>query len=213
MSTLGDGNETPDGGDDRSVPDNTSVGGGDGGGQRNKPVTGDENPRIFIGNLAQPSSKDAVSEMFSEFGAISRIDFKHNFAFVIFADPASATKAVEKYDGFDQGNDKVLKIEKAVDREKKPKKEKAPKAEMQQNLHQPAQQMERGPVRRLENRVVIKGKNGEFPDGKSYIYSRIHLSSPHILLFVSLRRSLSMVLTVISNSSLSLSSYLYFSPE
>ena len=123
--------------------------------------TGDGNPRIFVGNLTQPSSRDAVQALFGEFGGISRIDFKQNFAFVVFDDPDSAIRAVEKYHEFQQSCGKVLKVEMAVDREKKPRKERKERPEKMQERPQ-----NRGPVVRLENRVVITGKNGEFPEGK-----------------------------------------------
>ena len=163
MSMSGDENGTQ--GDSREARDDGAGFGaaagdeaeaetGDGGAE-----TGDANPRIFVGNLTQPSSKDAVHNLFIEFGGISRVDFKQNFAFVVFDDPDSATRAVEKYHNFQQSCGKVLKVEKAVDRDKKNRK--------RERMDKPqTQKVQRGPVIRLENRVVISGKNGEFPEGK-----------------------------------------------
>lgn len=133
---------------------------GGGGGAARAAQTGDNNPRIFVGNLTQPSSKEAVQALFGQYGGIARVDFKQNFAFVVFDEPESARKAVDTLHDFQQDCGKVLKVEMAVDREKKDRKKDRADNMMTERP------MNRGPVVRLENRVVITGKNGEFPEGK-----------------------------------------------
>ena len=157
--------------DERERRDSSADFGGAGGeaSGNGAPQTGDGNPRIFVGNLTQPSSKDAVYNLFIEFGGVARVDFKQNFAFVVFDEPDSATRAVEKYHEFEQSCGKVLKVEKAVDRGKKDRK----KERDDRNAGLP-QKTSRGPVVRLENRVVINGKNGEFPEGKSFLSFYLH---------------------------------------
>ncbi len=127
--------------------------------------TGDANSRIFVGNIQQPNSKEGMEKLFSEFGTLNRIDYKGHFAFIVFDESEAAHKAVAKYNNFDQGEGKVLKLEMAVDR---PKKDRKPA--MSGNGQQPEQmRQQRGPIQRFENRVEISSTNGNFPESKYII--------------------------------------------
>ncbi len=125
-------------------------------------ATGDSNSRIFVGNIKQPSSKEGMQKIFGEFGGIQRIDYKGHFAFIVFDESEAAHKAVAKYNNFDQGEGKVLKLEMAIDR---PKADRRP-AQSENGRQQTEMRAQRGPIQRFENRVEISSMSGSFPESK-----------------------------------------------
>ena len=130
-----------------------------------KGATGDSNSRIFVGNILQPNSKEGMQKLFSEFGGIQRIDYKGHFAFIVFDEAEAAHKAVAKYNDFDQGEGKVLKLEMAIDRPKAERKS----AQSGNGQQQSQIRTQRGPIQRFENRVEISSVSGSFPESKYII--------------------------------------------
>lgn len=75
--------------------------------------------RLFVGNLSFQTSENDIQDYFGEAGVVSSVDLmmdrftgkSRGFAFVDFADPADALKAVDLFNGKDfQGRDLTVNV-------------------------------------------------------------------------------------------------------
>mgnify|MGYP002624602187 FL=1 len=79
--------------------------------------------KLFVGNLNFQTTRDELSELFSEVGELVDVFLPldratgkpRGFGFVEYADPADAKEAVEKFDGHELGG-RALRVNEAADR-------------------------------------------------------------------------------------------------
>lgn len=82
---------------------------------------------IYVGNLSYQASEDDVSEVFSDFGAVKRVQLpsdretgrKRGFGFVEMSAESEEDAAIEALDGAEWMG-RVLKVNKARPREERP---------------------------------------------------------------------------------------------
>jgi len=80
--------------------------------------------RIFVGNLSERTTQGEIQDLFAEVGEVVEVSVPtdritgmgRGFAFLEFADEATATEAIEKMDGRELGG-RSIRVTKSADRQ------------------------------------------------------------------------------------------------